>query len=59
MSFIRIIWDNPDDPEGNVEHIEEHGLVIDDVEFVVHNPTSEATSHSSGRPCYFGYTPDG
>ena len=26
MDFLRILWDDPDDPEGNVEHIAEHGV---------------------------------
>jgi uncharacterized DUF497 family protein len=59
MAFLQFIWDDPDDPKGNVQHIAEHGLTIDEVEFVLDNPTSEATSESSGRPCSFGYTPAG
>ena len=58
MRFLRSIWDDPDDVEGNVQHIAEHGLTIDEVEFVLQQTTGEATSHSSGRPCRFGYTPD-
>jgi hypothetical protein len=37
MNFLRILWDAPDDPEGNVEHIAEHGLSIEDVEDVLEN----------------------
>lgn len=59
MSFAQFIWDDPDDPDGNVQHVAEHGLTIDEVESVLLNPTSEALSHSSGRPCSFGYTPSG
>lgn len=59
MSFNQIIWDDPDDPEGNVQHVAEHGLTIDEVEYVLQNPTGEARSHSSDRPCCFGYTPSG
>jgi hypothetical protein len=29
---LRILWDDPDDPEGNVEHLADHDLTIDDVE---------------------------
>ena len=35
MSFFRILWDAPDDPHGNVQHITEHGLEIEDVEEVL------------------------
>jgi uncharacterized DUF497 family protein len=56
MDVFRIIWDDPDDPEGNVQHIAEHGLSIEDVEEVLLNPTSEGVSASSGRPCVWGYT---
>lgn len=57
--FIRIIWDEDDDPDGNVEHIAEHGLDPEDVESVLRNPTSSSVSRQSGRPCDFGYTLDG
>lgn len=56
MSIFRIIWDDPDDPDGNVQHIAEHGLDMDDVEEALANPTSEGASASSGLPCIWGYT---
>lgn len=56
MNIFRILWDHPDDPDGNVQHIGEHGLSIDDVEEVLVNSTSEGTSASSGRPCVWGYS---
>lgn len=59
MNFFRVLWDDPNDPDGNVEHIGEHGLTIDDVEEVVENPTSEGHSNSSGLPCLWGYTLEG
>jgi hypothetical protein len=59
MRHFQIIWDNDEDEEGNVQHIAEHGLTIGEVEFVIENPTSEGVSASSGRPCFFGYTPAG
>jgi uncharacterized DUF497 family protein len=59
MRFFQLIWDDEDNPEGNVQHIAEHGLTTEDVEYVLENPSDEATSSSSGRPCYFGYTPGG
>ena len=57
MAFWQFIWDDPDDPDGNVQHIAQHGLTIDEVESVLNNPLSETKSHSSARPCCFGYTP--
>ena len=53
----QIIWN--DEPGGNVEHLEEHGLTVDDVERVLASPDSEAVSRSSGLPCAFGWTSDG
>ena len=53
----QIIWN--DDPGGNVEHIEEHGLTVEDVEHVLESGPDEDASHSSGLPCVFGYTLDG
>ena len=56
MEYLRILWDDPNDPMGNVEHVLEHGLNMDDVEEVLRNPTSEGTSASTGLPCLWGYT---
>jgi hypothetical protein len=53
----QIIWN--DEPGGNIEHIEEHGLTVDDVEHVLANPDSTAISRSSGLPCAFGTALDG
>ncbi len=58
MDFFQIIWDDDHDPNGNVEHIAEHGLTIEDVEHVLANPTSEGISTSSGLPVVWGYTAD-
>jgi uncharacterized DUF497 family protein len=56
VNIFRILWDDPDDPDGNVEHIEAHGLTIEDVEEVLANSSSEGQSASTGRPCAWGYT---
>jgi uncharacterized DUF497 family protein len=53
----QIIWN--DEPDGNVEHVEEHGLSAEDVEHVLANPEGKEASRSSGLPCVFGTTPDG
>ncbi len=36
---------------GNVEHVEEHGLTVEDVEYVLANPIRKSTSRSTGLPC--------
>ena len=59
MWYVRIIWDDDDNPEGNVRHIAEHGLTIEDVEHVLQNATAEESSRSTGRPCCFGCTSSG
>jgi hypothetical protein len=52
MRYFQIIWDDENDPVGNVQHIAEHGLTIEEVEYVIENPVSEDVSASSGRPCF-------
>ena len=59
MPVIDAIWDLPDDPDGNVQHIAEHGLTPIDVEHVLNNPDRGISSRSSGRPLVHGYTPSG
>lgn len=59
MVFHLFIWDADDDPDGNVEHLAEHDLTVEDVEFVLAAPTSEGKSQSSGLPAIWGYTEDG
>jgi uncharacterized DUF497 family protein len=56
MNIFRILWDDPDDPNGSVQHISGHGLTIEDVEEALSNSTSEGTSASTGRPCAWVYT---
>jgi hypothetical protein len=34
-------------------------LTVEDVEFVLENPTREGISESTARPCSFGYAPGG
>ena len=55
--MCQIIWDEGED--GNIQHVEEHGLTVEDVEYVLECPESEGTSKSSGLPIAFGYTPSG
>ena len=57
MRYLNVVWN--DEQGGNTEHVLEHGFTKADVEHVIENPVSEAFSDSSGRPCFFGYTPEG
>jgi hypothetical protein len=50
---MHLIWN------GNIEHIAEHGLSQDDVQYVFDNPSGFGVSRSSGEDVVFGYTPDG
>ena len=59
MVYSSIIWDDANDPEGNIHHIAEHDLTIDDVEEVLAAPASEGRSNSSGCPAIWGHVPDG
>lgn len=59
MPSIDIVWDLPDDPYGNVQHIAEHGLIPLDVEHAMNHPTRLSRSRSSGLPIVFGRIPSG
>ncbi len=59
MGYLKAIWDLDDDPEGNVQHIAEHGITKDEVEQVLENPEGIESSRSSGRPIAFGETSTG
>ena len=50
MNVQVIIWDLEDDLHGNVQHIAEHGVTIEEVEDVLLDPcSSQTTSRSSGE----------
>lgn len=60
MFDVIMIWDLPNDPDGNVQHIVGHDVTIEEVEEVLLDRDSEdTTSRSSGRPITFGYTSSG
>lgn len=60
MDDVLVAWDDPDDVQGNVAHIAEHGLTPEEYEEVLLDPTLDIdTSASSGRPCKFGHTSTG
>ena len=48
MKWTHVIWDWT--ALGNVEHVEEHGLTVEDVEYVLDNYNSTGYSQSSGSP---------
>ena len=59
MDYSSIIWDDEGDATGNVQHIAEHDLTVDDVEEVLANFVSEGHSDSTGYPAVWGHVPDG
>ncbi len=59
MKYSSIIWDAANDPDGNVQHVGEHDLTVDDVAAVFAAPISDGHSSSSGLPAIWGYVPDG
>jgi uncharacterized DUF497 family protein len=55
-----IIWDLENDPDGNVQHLAQHDVSIDEAEEVLLDPdSSRAVSRSSGLPTAFGWTSTG
>lgn len=55
-----IIWDMEDDPDGNVQHLLEHDVTIEEAEEVLlDRQSSRAPSRSSGLPTAFGWTSTG
>lgn len=59
MDFV-VIWDLEDDPDGNVQHLAEHDVSVEEAEDVLLNPgNSRAPSRSSGLPTVFGWTSTG
>ncbi len=60
MANVECIWDLVEDPEGNVLHIAEHGITVEEAEEVVRERYEAAVaSRSSGRPTVFGWTTTG
>jgi uncharacterized DUF497 family protein len=60
MNDVLFIWDLDDDPDGNVQHVAEHGLTVEEVESAIRAAESWTDeSRSSGRPITFGTTHTG
>ena len=55
-----VAWDCEEDPQGNVRHIADHGITMDEVEEVLLNENNAVgESRSSGRPITIGETSTG
>jgi uncharacterized DUF497 family protein len=60
MFIDLVVWDDEDDPRGNVQHIADHDLTVDEVEEVLLDPRSDfETSDESGNPMAIGWTSTG
>jgi hypothetical protein len=55
MQIDCIIWDLDDDPLGNVQHMAEHGLTLEEVEEVL-DMADELFASNWGLPLVFGFT---
>ena len=47
MDFDFVEWDSDDDPIGNVRHIADNGLSMDEVEDVIYDPQSRPVQSRS------------
>src|SRR5205807_2633122 len=57
VANVECIWDLEADPEGNVQHIAEHGITVEEAEEAVQACYGAAVaSRSSERPTVFGLT---
>jgi hypothetical protein len=60
MPDAQVIWDLPEDPDGNIEHIAEHGVTAVEVEEILFDAESDTTiSRSTGEYITFGFTSAG
>lgn len=58
--YATIIWDLDDDADGNVQHLREHDVTIEEAEEVLlDSQSSRDVSRSSGLPTVFGHTSTG
>ena len=55
-----VAWDAADDPKGNIQHIADNGVTVEEVEEILFDPDSTASfSRASGRPTLRGLTSTG
>jgi hypothetical protein len=57
LANIDFFW--IEEPDGNVDHIREHGLEPEDIEHAYATADEFTTSRSSGRPAFYGQARDG
>jgi hypothetical protein len=57
MPWYDFVWSV--EPGGNVLHIAEHGVSVEDVESIVCSPMATGFSRNTGRPPATGFTSDG
>ena len=54
-----IAWDDDDDPNGNVQHIQHNGISTEEFEFILISARAKrGRSRSSGRQTAWGQLPD-
>ena len=54
MPRVLVIW--IDGPDGNVQHLAEHGISPREAEDVLSDPIATDISATTGRPIAFGFT---
>jgi hypothetical protein len=60
IRFDYLDWDDPDDPTGNVWHIADNGVTVNEVEEILESPSArDDVSRTTGRPIRFGWTSTG
>jgi uncharacterized DUF497 family protein len=57
IPWYDFIWFS--EPGGNVSHIADHGIEIEDAEAIVCSPMATGFSRATGRPMATGITADG
>jgi len=57
MPHLEVIWTTG--PDGNLEHLAEHGVTREEAQEVLANPVFTDISRSTGRPIAFGFTRTG
>ena len=57
VSRVEVLW--TDGPDGNIQHLADHGVSCEEAEDVLDNPIATDQSHSSGLPIAFGYSRHG
>jgi uncharacterized DUF497 family protein len=60
MDDVSVLWDMEDDPDGNVQHIAENDLSVEEIEDVLLDPDNKVqVSRTIGRPITLGWTSTG